>query len=278
MKLIKAVFTILTATLFLAPSCLAWTNPLGDYIIGAGDVLKIQVWSHDDLNRQVEVSQNGDISFPLIGRVHVQGMTAFEVEQLLTEKLSGRYLVGPQLTVDIVEFTNQEIYLYGAVDHPGSYSIKRYTSILDVITNMGGVNEKTGNRATVVRPASANRPMGPKSIEEAAPGELIDVDLAQLVAGNAEQMFFVKPGDTIYVSKSSRIFITGEVAKPGEYKWEKGLTVAKAISMAGGPSRAGAPNRTRIVRVDAGHQTEIKSSMDDEVMPDDIIKVPRAFF
>jgi polysaccharide export outer membrane protein len=257
---------------------LAWGNPLGDYIIGAGDVLKIQVWSHDDLNRQVEVSQSGDISFPLIGRVNVQGMTAFDVEQLLTEKLAGRYLIEPQLTVDIVEFTNQEIYLYGAVNHPGSYSIKRHTSILDVITEVGGVNEKTGNRATVVRPALANQSKGPMSIEEAAPGELIDVDLEQLVAGKSKQMFFVKPGDTIYVSKSTRIFVTGEVEKPGEYKWEKGLTVGKAISMAGGPSRAAAPKRTRIVRMGAGHQTEIEPSMDDEVMPDDIIKVPRTFF
>ena len=73
------------------------------YIIGAGDVLQIQVWDHADLNRTVEVGRDGTFTFPFIGKVQASGKTAFLVETHLVKKLSDGYIVGPQVTVGVAE-------------------------------------------------------------------------------------------------------------------------------------------------------------------------------
>lgn len=72
-------------------------------MIGPGDVISIQVWDHDDLNRKVEVSQEGDFTFPLIGRVNAAGLTVFELEKYVTDKLGSGYLISPQVTITIFD-------------------------------------------------------------------------------------------------------------------------------------------------------------------------------
>jgi polysaccharide export outer membrane protein len=80
------------------------------------------------------------------------------------------------------------------------------------------------------------------------------------------------------VSKAPRIFITGEVNKPGEYKWEKGLTVHRTVSLAGGPTKKGALNRVKVARTENGKEKIFKVDLDEIIMPDDIIQVPESYF
>jgi len=76
----------------------------------------------------------------------------------------------------------------------------------------------------------------------------------------------------------ARLFVTGEVKKPGLYTWEKDLTVREAISLAGGPSSRGEPERATIVRTENGVEKEITPEMGDAVLADDIINVPKSYF
>jgi len=75
-----------------------------------------------------------------------------------------------------------------------------------------------------------------------------------------------------------KVYVNGEVRNPGAYKITKGLTVLKAITIAGGFTIKASEGRTRIIRKTEKGEISIKAKMDDLVMPDDIIQVPESFF
>jgi len=265
--------------LFLAPlNPAAQTLPDKAYIIGAGDVLEIRVWDNEDLGRKVEVPQDGAFTFSLIGKVRAAGLSVFGLETLLKKRLADGYLAAPQVTVTVVAYKSQKVFLFGQVKRPGSYVLKCKAQLLELISEAGGFTDRAGQTITIVRPSSSRQAIGPVSLEEAKENEIITVGLDQLTAGSTDDSCFVSNGDSIYVSKMPRIFVIGEVKKPGEIRWETGLTVRQAVSLAGGPSQRAAPKRTEIIRIENGVEKEFKPSMGDLVMPDDIIRVPESYF
>ncbi len=263
----------------LSVSSLAEGVPSGkEYIIGAEDVLEIQVWGHDDLHRTVEVSQEGAFTFPLIGKIYAAGLSVFELEKLLRERLADGYLVKPNVTVGLEKYGSKKVFILGEVKKPGPYLIKGKMHLLALISEAGGLTEDAGRKVTITRPGPPGDMDGPGSSDKAGENLVITLDLDQLAAGNSSDRSFVAPGDTVHVNRAPRFFVTGEVKKPGAFKWENGLTVCKAIAMAGGPTIKGAPNRTKIQRAENGSEREFRPKMCDPVMPDDIVKVPVSYF
>ena len=250
-----------------------------EYTIGPEDVLGIQVWDNKDLNRTVEVSQEGTFTFPLIGNVHADGLSIFELEDLIEKRLADGYILEPQVTVSINEYQNRKVFLLGEVERPGSYVLKRKTHILELISNAGGFTNKAGRTIKIVRPKSQKQSEGHVSPTEDKENEIITLDLSKFNANSAHDTFFVKSGDSIYVNPVPRIYVIGEVGNPGALEWEKSMTVRQAISLAGGHTQMAALKRTRIIRVNKnGKENEIKAHMDDLVRPDDIIKVSGRYF
>ena len=95
-------------------------SPVQEYRIGAKDVLKVTVWGHEDLSRQVVVTADGTFQFPLIGDVKVAGLTPSAVETLLRDLLGKDYLVNPQVSVSVQEFRSQRVFVLGEVEKPGA--------------------------------------------------------------------------------------------------------------------------------------------------------------
>ena len=249
-----------------------------EYTIGPGDRLSIQVWDHDDLTRTVEVAPDGTFSFPFIGKVQASDQTAYTVEKILVEKLSDGYLVGPQVTVGVIEYNNKKVFLFGEVVRPGSYVLRSNMRLLELISDAGGFTTNRGSTCTVVRSPNGNADARPVAIEDARGHEIITVNLTQLTKGDPGENIRIAPNDSIYISAAERIYVTGEVKRPGEIEYREGMTVRQAISLAGGGTPKAAIGRIRIVRMDNGKETEIKPSPGDPIFPNDILKVPESYF
>jgi len=275
-------------TLLLLLIGFQWVAPIGlsaqnqpdkEYIIGAGDILEIQVWDNEDLHRKVEVSHEGEFTYPLIGKVNASGLSVFGLETLIKERLADGYLIRPQVTVSVVEYKSRKVFLFGEVKKPGIYFVKGKIHLLEVISEAGGFSDRAGRTITIVRPRLSLKSQGPVPLEEAKKNEVIRVDKARLTAGDTDVSFFVSNGDSIYVSEAPSIYVTGKVEEPGEFKWETGLTVRQAIILAGGPGTWGSSKRASIVRIENGVEKELEADMNDTVRPFDIIKVPsKGFF
>ncbi|MEO5963308.1 MAG: polysaccharide biosynthesis/export family protein [Thermomonas sp.] len=121
-----------------------------DYRVGAQDLLEISVFGVQELNKEVRVNSNGQISLPLIGGVMAGGRTIPELEAELARKYSDGYLQKPQVSVFVKEFTSQRVTLEGAVAKPGIYPITGKTSLLQVIALAGGVDDKTADLGGIV--------------------------------------------------------------------------------------------------------------------------------
>ena len=121
-----------------------------DYRIGAQDLLQISVFGVKELDKDVRVNSNGQISLPLIGGVMAGGKTIPELETELAKKYSEGFLQKPQVTVFVKEFTSQRITVEGAVNKPGIFPITGKTTLLQAIAMSGGVDDKIADLGGIV--------------------------------------------------------------------------------------------------------------------------------
>ena len=121
-----------------------------DYRIGAMDLLQISVFGVQDLDKEVRVNSNGQISLPLVGGVMAGGRTIPELEAALAKKYADGFLQNPQVSVFVKEYSSQRITLEGAVKKPGIYPITGRTSLLQAIALAEGVDDKIADLGGIV--------------------------------------------------------------------------------------------------------------------------------
>jgi polysaccharide export outer membrane protein len=127
------------------------------YKIGPRDVLEVAVFKVPELSKVVQVSEDGTISFALIGEVPAGGRTAREVEQELTKRLGAKYLQNPQISVFVKEYNSQRITIDGAVKKPGVYTIAGGMSLLQATATAGGFEPTAEETVLLFRQKNGKR-------------------------------------------------------------------------------------------------------------------------
>ena len=255
-----------------------------DYLIGPQDELRIEIWDHPDLTRDVSVSLSGSFTFPLIGEVKAADRSTEQVQREITKKLADGYLINPQVTVTITAYRSKQVNILGEVNNPGTYPYTRQTSLIELISTAGGLTNEAGPEAYILR-SQENNPVDIKGVSRRGKSEEVDlncamkrVDLTDLPQTGQDLYILLKENDTIYIPRADFFYVLGEVNNPGQYKLEKDTTVLKAISTAGGHTKKANLKKVVIVRELEGNERELQARLSDPVMPDDIIKVPESFF
>jgi len=228
--------------------------PHDGYRIGPNDVIRIQVFGEDDLTVESKVAGDGKINYPLLGVLQVGGQTIEEVQKELTARLAKGYLRLPKVSVSIVRHRN--IYVGGEVKTPGGYPYEEGLTVQKALTMAGGFTEKSDKTSIKVTRLNG------KGVITIAP----------------EADTLVMPDDLIVVTQLQKFYVNGEVNKPGEYAYLKGLTVHKAITMAGGFTDKAATKRMKVLRIINGEERTLEIALDAPVLPEDIIVVLRRFF
>lgn len=107
------------------------------YVIGAQDILDIDVWKEKELTRTVEVRPDGKISLPLLNDVQATGLTPMQLAANITEGLK-KYITDPQVTVIVTQINSQRVYILGDVTHPGAYPLLPGMNVLQGLSSAGG--------------------------------------------------------------------------------------------------------------------------------------------
>jgi polysaccharide export outer membrane protein len=248
------------------------------YILGPDDVLRITVYDHPDLSHEVTVAPDGSLTYPLVGKFHVIGLNVEALEQQLARSLADGYVVNPQVSVTVTRYRGRHVYVIGAVRNPGVYPLQHNATVLEFISQAGGITPEAGWSVVLVRAAENVNGSGSQTPagQESAPA--LHIDLDKLFAGQLPQPIRLASGDTIYVPQAGYFFISGEVTRPGRYRLERGMTVQQAIALAGGFTRFAGENRLRIKRVVAGQLGEFQAQPDDRLEADDVLIVPESAF
>ena len=125
--------------------------------IGPGDLIEVNVYDEADLQQTVRLNDLGDGTLSLIGSVHLAGLTTDQAEALIARKLKeGNYLLAPQVSVFIREYSTQGVSVLGEVKTPGVYGVAGGQSLLDVLAAAGGTTPLAGSEITIQRAGDAS--------------------------------------------------------------------------------------------------------------------------
>ncbi len=141
-------------------------------------------------------------------------------------------------------------------------------------------SDPTGAPAPVpAGPAAAPAPAAIPGLPFVPPGaEIYRVSLLELQSGNPEKNLPLQAGDTVFFPRASQVYVMGSVARPGPYRFQEGMTVLQALTLAGGATERGSFGRARFVRIVNGKKVESKAKPTDVVQPEDTLYVPERFF
>jgi polysaccharide export outer membrane protein len=225
------------------------SSPVTDYRIGAKDLLEIRVFELPELNQTVRVSEDGSISLTLLGKVDVSGLTGQELEGKLASILNQQYTKAAHVTVFIREY--QKVAVFGAVGRPGNYEWMGPTTLLQVISQAGGLTSDAANELYILRQ------------EKGGEKTRITIDLRSLIMNDNQALNIgLQPNDVVSVpvDQMLTVFVYGEVKNPGaiQFRQSKKITLLQAIAQAGGPTEWAATSRASIRRRDPTTGKEVR--------------------
>ena len=236
--------------------------------LGMGDMVRVSVFRNPELTTEARVTEQGTITFPMIGDVPVTGLTPQQVGNRIADRLrSGKFVVNPEVTVSMMQVNSRQVSVLGNVVKPGRYPLDSTTAHLtDVIALAGGVGPTGSDEVTII----TNR--GGKQ-------EKVNVDMAEMFRrGDLTHNIALEPGDTIYVHKAPMVYVYGEVQKGGAYRIEPNMTVMQAIAMGGGITPRGTERGIKINRRDGSGVKRIDGNLTTTVQADDVIYVRESLF
>lgn len=234
-----------------------FSAPRDNYRIGPGDILQITVWDHPELTIPAgsfrdpkdsgqQVGDDGNLYYPYVGVVEAAGMTAPELRDVLSAKLS-TYIMNPQLDVRVVAYRSQKVYVVGEVNNPGVLPLDDLPMMVaDAISLSGGLTEEAYK----------------SGVNISRDGTVYEIDLKALYDfADASQNLMLKHGDIINVLDRSqqKVFVMGEVNQPASVEIFNGrLTLAATLGEVGGVNQLSAdPGNIFVIRGSDGENPQI---------------------
>ena len=163
-----------------------------EYMVQPDDVLLVSVYDEPTLTTRTRVSHVNDINFPLLGRVDITGLTLLKVGQKIAQLLEKDYLVNPQVSIYIESYHASRIFVTGAVNKPGSYTIPagQQTTLMEAITMAGGFSKSAAiNRTRIIRIENGKE-------------KTINVPANDIINGDKNKDVQVSSNDVIFVPES----------------------------------------------------------------------------
>lgn len=243
-----------------------------DYVVGAQDVLKVTVFDEPQLSGTFRVDVDGSFTYPFLGRIKAVGQNLRSIEAELARLLADGYVRRPQVAIEVEQYRSRSIFVVGEVRSPGKYALAGEMTLIEALAQAGSTTPAAGSEAMILHPADPSRP------EQAEPGATPDsrttrVNLTDLQSGKILNNVMLREGDTVFIPKAERFFVTGHVRTPGAYTYERGMTVLQAISLAGGLSEKGSDRGIKVVRLVNGYKREITVKLTDVVQANDTLVI-----
>lgn len=214
-----------------------WNTPeMKRYKVGPGDSLRVVLYyGIDYVSVEIEVQNDGNITLPLIGTVETLGKTVEEIQVDISDKYK-TYYVAPTAIVSVLRYQSHRVYVVGWGVTNAEISLKKRTTLIELVNQIG---QATGLIEIDLRGAYLQR--GQK---------IYPVDLKRLLEGDLSLNYELNDNDIIHLRnlKTQKIFVLGEVGRPGSLPMELDDNLFWALSRAGGPTIRAQLHEVRIIR------------------------------
>ena len=225
-----------------------------EYVLSPGDIVSVTVFGEPDISsNKVRVPLDGTYDYPLIGDIEVIGQTTASLATNIEKKLRQGFLSDPQVSVNIVSY--RPVIVSGAVETAGKIDYQEGMT-LRILSALAQINSNNMDLSQVEIQRKTDR-FSPKNLDD-----------------------LILPGDIVSYANihaaANFYYIYGEVVRSGRYPFEEGLTIEKAIIVAGGYSPF-ASKKNVTVRRD-GEEKASKIKLHETVSPGDVITIKKRWF
>ena len=257
---------LLGTTLQAARAAEALAPP--NYRLAPGDSIRVSIFQNPDMTLETRISEDGTITYPLIGVIGIGALDLGAAEKKLAKALKdGGFFKQPQVNIQLTEVRGNKVAVLGQVNKAGTFPLLTTTRVSQMLAEAGG-QSPTGDDRVVLTGTRAGQAFRRE----------IDID-ALYRSDKADEDVVLAGGDTIYVPRAPTFYIYGEVTRPGNYKVERKMTMRQAISAGGGLTLRGTERRLKVVRAGpAGGTDKISVELDDPVLPGDVVYVSESLF
>jgi protein involved in polysaccharide export with SLBB domain len=228
------------------------------YRLGIQDVIEVKVYGHQDLGTTQTIGPDGAISILPGGSIQAAGKTVDELADEIKQRVSNivqnpilnvsvdeyrshpLFIADPLVNVVAVEINSRRISVLGAVKTPGIIKLRSPTTIIDAISQAGGLTEDADLRDSIV-------------LED---GKILPVSLEKLFKqGDFGQNIYLRPYSSVYVGsiRYNYAYVIGEVQRSGKVNWEGRLTLMDAVSQAGGITKDAKTDHVLIISGGIAH-------------------------
>ena len=227
------------------------SDPEASNAISNGDMLDIAVFESADLSTKARVDESGDVLLPLVGKVHLQGLSVADASGVVrTRLMERRFVKDPKVTVSVTEYATHGVSVLGEVKKPGIYTAMGSHRLNDYISLAEGLTPEAGTRVSIAH--------------RIAPDQVTIVRISS--SGNPKPGSNppIEAGDTIVVPKAAQVYVVGDVVRPGKYLMDhdEQLTIIQALALAQGANRTALLKRSMIIRKTETGRTEIPLDVD----------------
>ena len=214
-------------------------------LIYPNDLLFIQVFDVEQMTREYRVSATGTLLFPLLAEpVRALGLTPQQLADVISQKcIEAGVLSHPQISVTVRESRVHAVAIAGAVKSPQIYPVFGRITLLDILTQAGGVSEDAGSSVTITRGEVSRRVLAAEAGGAAGAGNsppvppTVTIDLQRLLGtGDPSLNVDIYPGDRVTVQRAGVVYVLGAVNRAGGFvmsEERQDMTVLKAIALAG---------------------------------------------
>jgi polysaccharide export outer membrane protein len=257
---VSAWVVLFRGSLFACVACLGlWVSAWAagpEYRLGAGDTIRVHVFQSPDLTLDARVSENGTISYPLVGSLALGGLSLGEAEQRIAAALrEGHFLKSPQVTLNVLQVRGSQVAVLGQVARPGRFTLETSNvRASEMLAAAGGVTA-LGDDAVVVT-----------GVREGVPFRRL-IDIPGLFTGQSVQDDLVLvAGDALYVPRAPVFYLSGQAQR-------------QALAAGGGITPRGSQNRLRLHRAGPdGAVVQSVPQLSDPVQPNDVLFVRESLF
>ena len=218
-----------------------------EYRLGSGDMVRIAVFQNPELTLEKRITEAGVVSYPLLAVVQLGGRSVTEAERLIADGLkNGNFVRNPQVTMVVMQVRGNQASVLGQVNLPGRNPIEvAGMRLSDLLALAGGTAPAVADMVVI----TGTRNGQPYRKE-------IDLPALFSSGGGAIDITIVN-GDTVWVDRQPRVYIYGEVQRPGPLRLERGMTLLQALTTGGGLKQRGTELGIRVHRKDGSGQVDI---------------------
>lgn len=258
-------------------------------VLGPDDRMTIWAREVEEISKDgYVVDRSGYVHLPMVGQIRAEGLSVEEFEAALSTSLK-KYVREPQVAVTVTGRNSQPVSILGAVVSPGTHQLAGHQTLVEMLTAAGGLRPDAGGRARITRSLDKGPlPVPNAVVDQATRFSVAEVSLRTLFGSEgSEENIQLMPHDVVIVPPAQTVYVIGEVTRQGSIPLveSENMSVLQALSVAGGLTKAAAPQNARILRVVMGGPKRAELPVDLQrivagkasdlpLMPSDILFVP----